>query len=236
MKKYTKCVAICAVLVVVFSLVAVLLFARFPVKVDNETPANELITKDYPLGKLLKLNAVAALSEPDGIANSNIQDLADLLGIKLECRRQTASDVYYYIVAGNGYRCFLFTDEDDIITHAILTREFASIQEIKDIIDELIDAGADMTVDETQKMDLCRSFYICGRSQGCQELYFWLEDGVMIMRRPSLNSNIPPEYFYFTEQDWQEALRDGAEQTSGWSNKYALLPMDKEDWHEGVLR
>lgn len=231
MEKRSKCIIACVALALMLSISAALLFVSFPTKVNNETPADELITKDYPLGKLLKLNAVAALSEPDGIASSNIRDLADWLNIKLECKRQTAPDIYYYIVAGDGYRCFLFTDKNDIITHAILTREFASIQEIKGIIDELAEVGFGMTVDETQKMDLCSSFYICGQAQGSQELYFWLEDGVMIMRRPSLSSNASPEYFYFTEQEWQAALRDGSEQTSTWSNKYALLPMDKENWH-----
>lgn len=231
MKKRTKCMAICIALIVVLGIAAALLFVRFPVKVDNETPADELITKDYPLGKLLKLNAVAAISESDGIARSDICDLADWLDIKLECKRQTAPDVYYYIVAGDGYRCFLFTDENEVITNVVLTRKFVSIQEIKGIIDELAEVGFGMTVDETQKMDLCRSFYICGRARGAQDLYFWLEDGVMIMRRPFLGSDNPPEYFYFTEQDWQSSLRDGTVDSYGWSNKYDLLPMDKEAWH-----
>lgn len=232
MKKRTKCIVICVTLAVVLSAAAVLLFVRFPVKVDNETPADELITEDYPLGKLLKLNAVAAVSESDGIARSDIRDLADWLGIKLECKRQTAPDVYYYIVAGDGYRCFLFTDENEIITRVILTREFASIQEIKGIIDELDKFGFGVTVDETQEMNLRDSFYICGRSLGRQELYFWLEDGVMIMRRPLLSSDASPEYLFFTEQEWQAVLREDTEQASGWSGKYDLLPMDKEDWHE----
>lgn len=200
-------------------------------KVDNETPASELITKDYPLGNLLKLEALAAISDSDGIARSNIRDLADQYDIKLECKRQTADDVFYYVVAGDGYRCFLFTDENEIITNVVLTRKFASRQEMEEIIDELDKFGYGTTVDETQKMDLYRSFYICNRAPKADYLYFWLEDGVMIMRRPHLSSDELPEYFFFTEQEWQTALQDGTAGIAHWGNKYALLSMDKESWN-----
>ena len=50
MKKRTRWSIICAALVVVLGAAAVLLVWSCPVKVDNETPASELITKDYPLG------------------------------------------------------------------------------------------------------------------------------------------------------------------------------------------
>lgn len=231
MKKRTRWIIICAALVVVLGAAAVLLVWRCPVKVDNETPASELITKDYPLGKLLKLDALAAISESDGIARSDVRDLADQFDIKLECKRQTAPDVFYYIVAGNGYRCFLFTDENEIVTNVVLTRKFASRQEMETVMDELDRFGYGLTVDKTQKMDLYQSFYICGWGQGADYLYFWLEDGVMIMRRPYLTNDDSPEYFFFTEQEWQKALQDGTAADAHWNNKYALLPMDKENWN-----
>ena len=100
-------------------------------KVDNVTPANELITKDYSLEQTYMLEAVFDVR--DGFGDVHVEDLADEVHVKLECKRQIAQDRLYYIVQGNRRRCYVFTDAEGTVQNIIgVDRNFPTLDEIRE--------------------------------------------------------------------------------------------------------
>lgn len=83
------------------------------VPVDNITPAEDIISREYSLERLLLTKAIFDVRH--GFEEVTAQQLARETGVLLECRRQITERQYYYVVEGCGYQCFLFADEDDIL-------------------------------------------------------------------------------------------------------------------------
>ena len=174
------------------------------VPVDNITPAEDIISREYSLERLLLTKAIFDVRH--GFEEVTAQQLARETGVLLECRRQITERQYYYVVEGCGYQCFLFADEDDILYDAMIFGGFASQADVKDIIADLENVGIDMTVDETSQFYLRDNYRVVKHVPGIDYLYFPLADGVMIMSRPTLyNHEAEPQYYFYSDADWPAA-------------------------------
>lgn len=134
------------------------------VPVDNITPAEDIISREYSLERLLLTKAIFDVRH--GFEEVTAQQLARETGVLLECRRQITERQYYYVVEGCGYQCFLFADEDDILYDAMIFGGFASQADVKDIIADLENVGIDMTVDETSQFYLRDNYRVVKACSG----------------------------------------------------------------------
>lgn len=200
------------------------------VPVDNITPAEDIISREYSLERLLLTKAIFDVRH--GFEEVTAQQLARETGVLLECRRQITERQYYYVVEGCGYQCFLFADEDDILYDAMIFGGFASQADVKDIIADLENVGIDMTVDETSQFYLRDNYRVVKHVPGIDYLYFPLADGVMIMSRPTLyNHEAEPQYYFYSDADWPAAEAEWKDRYGmSWSNPYNILPIDKTAW------
>lgn len=194
-------------------------------RVNNDLPADELISKEYSLKQMMKLDALGRVYL--NFSDSNVYDLAEECDIKLECKRQTGQNTYYYIVEGSGFRCFLFADENDILTDIIFSQGFLSQQKANELIEELDLFGHGMTIDELSSHDLMTSYSLCCSASGCDFLYFPLSDGMMIMRRPHLGNDEPTEFFLYGNEEIAEAKEYWKGQHSAWNWSSEILEIDR---------
>ena len=68
------------------------------VPVDNITPAEDIISREYSLERLLLTKAIFDVRH--GFEEVTAQQLARETGVLLECRRQITERQYYYVVEG----------------------------------------------------------------------------------------------------------------------------------------
>ena len=224
MKKAGIVLCVLAALLAVAVPLALLLRETEP-EINNTAPADSIITEEYNLERLMLVEAVYRVRS--GFRDVTAKALADETGVTLECKRQTGPDSFYYILSGDGYRCFVFVDRDNVVGNVMLARQFATRDEIAQTVAELSLFGDKMLVDETQEYR--DSFYICCSAVGCDYLYFPLSDGVMIMRRPHLyNDADAPAYYYYTDEEWPDAVWEA--EFSAWNRRYEILPLDKAPW------
>lgn len=220
-------IIICAFVVLLVSIALIVLLIEKEPEVNNTVSADSLITKEYSLERLMLIEAI--FNVRSGFEDVTAKDLARENDVKLECKRQTSSDSFYYILAGDGYRCFIFVDSDDIVENTIVMRQFATCDEVAQIVTELSLLGDKMSIDEVSQYNLKDSFYVCCTASGCDYLYFPLSDGVMIMRRPHLYNDIDaPEYYYYTDEEWPDPMWEV--EFSSWNCFCEILPLDKAPW------
>ena len=203
-------------LLLVFSLflfVALYRIDGYRVSVDNTTSIEECIAKDYGLKKLLLAKAIFDVRR--GFENVTAFDLTKEVGIKLDCKRQVFESQFYYVTKGDGHRCFIITDPDDIVQEVLVIKDFPTIEQTKDYISKY---GEDIPIALSpahQFRDLWRDI---GFSSVYRNCLFTLQDGVMIMQSVSYSSE--PTYYYFTDAEWDACCEE-------WGG-FAILPIDKQ--------
>lgn len=209
MKKYFF---IIIVSIVILFLAFYLLFKPRDILINNTVPPQEIITEDHGLEKLLLTEAIFEVRS--GFDNVQVNDLAKEVGLKLECKRQSGAQEFYYLVFGDGYRCFIFTDIEGIVQNVIVVREFATIAQTKAHIDTLESNTSILDSAEYGFRDLWRN---CGNSSVFRTFLFTLEDGVMLIKAVDPYKN--PTYFFFTDEEWCLVCGE-------W-NGFTILPIDK---------
>lgn len=225
MKK--RLLMICLLLVMALAVVFAYAIVPEPVKVDNVTPANELITKDYSLEQTYMLEAVFDVR--DGFGDVHVEDLADEVHVKLECKRQIAQDRFYYIVQGNRRRCYVFTDAEGTVQNIIgVDRNFPTLDEIRALEDDAAafypSAAAPLSMCQIDSLNTIA--YICCENAMNTYLCILAEDGVVIEQRFPLSSGKAPIYYYYTYEEWPAADAAWKTEHTSWSCKYMILPLD----------
>lgn len=222
--KKKRIVFIASIVTVVFALILISgmtlvhLFREVPV--DNETPAEEIITKECSLERLFLMEAI--FSVRDGFGDVYASDLAREVGVKLECKRQPSLTQFYYVIQGGDYRCFIITDATEIVTHVFVTPAFATISATKASIAEYQELSEDFLISDSAENYYSRILYCCGWSFGYRHFLFTLQDGVMVMLRPNNLSEYAPQYFYYSDKEWLSVCDE-------W-NGFVILPIDKLPW------
>ena len=198
------------------SSVFLLLFHSRPMKTNNTTPANQLITKDHGLEKLLLAEAIFNVRK--GFEEVTATDLSKEVGLKLECKRQVAETQFYYVIIGSGYRCFIITDSDDVVQEVLVVHHFATIVETQKCLDRY--SNDDIHITEMPEHGFRELWRDIGHSSIYRNSLFTLQDGVMILQ--SIGDIAPEKYFYFTDEEWKDAYDD-------WCG-FMILPIDKQPW------
>lgn len=219
MKKKSSIVgAVALLLIILCGMILVYFFS--PISVNNDTAAHEIITKDYSLEQLFLMEAI--FSVRDGFGDISASDLAHEVGVKLECKRQPSATQFYYVVQGDGYRCFIITDEADFVEYVFVTPMFATISETKNNVAKYREISEDFLISENPECYYSKIWRSCGTSYGYFHYLFTLQDGVMIMKKPYELTANEPQYFYYTDDEWFAACDE-------W-NGFIILPIDKQPW------
>ncbi len=215
--QFLKRVVVTAAAMTVCILIVLLIYhsESYTVEIDNTNPVEKIITEDYGLERLLLAEAI--FNVRDGFGDVYSYDLADEVEIRLECKRQVSPTQFYYVVCGDGYRCFLFVDEGERIQEVLVATRFSTIEETKKQIEDL--SMLDRSLYLTDSADYATNFKSCGHSAGYWHQLFTLQDGALIMKEPYPLSKGVPEYFFYTNEEWMKNYED-------W-NGFVILPIDK---------
>lgn len=220
-----KLLLVISIVVIVFGALAVILCIPSQPKVNNQAPANSIITKDYDLEQLFLLDAIFDVR--DGFCNVKATRLADDVDIKLECKRQIAPDLFYYIVQGRSRRCFIFTDTEDTVKNIIATYEFATLNEIKKIETDLNTLyPVPVQISHVNEYSLDTTAYLCMYSAKLTYYCIPLQDGIVIEEQPTIPDGTKPIYYYYTYEEWPVANATWQQKYESWSCPYEILPID----------
>lgn len=213
----------------IFVVALVLFFVFAPhgeLKSDNSTPAEALITKDYTMERIYTLEALYRVQK--GFHEVNVWNLADDVDVKLECRRQISEDCYYYIIQGNGRRCFLFTDSEDNVEEIVATARFLTLDELRQLkndADSLYPNPVYLSSFSSNSINTVA--YSCGSgARGTEYVCILAQDGVLIEESFSLTSGEAPAYYFYTYEERPEADAVWKEKIPSWNCEYQIMQMD----------
>lgn len=190
-------------------------FQNTNIKVDNTTPAEQIVTKKYGLEKQLLVKEIFYVRR--GFHDVNAFALAKEVGIKLECKRQVSEDQFYYVVLGD-YRCFIIVDEENIVQEVLTVRKFPTIAQAKKTVERLEKEDDGMYITDTFECGFRYLWRACGSSSVYLDFYFPLQDGALLIR--TTGKIAKGQYLYFTEEEWQQEYED-------WEC-FVILPIDKQ--------
>ena len=182
------------------------------IKVDNTTPASQIVT-EYNLEKLLLAEAIFYVRS--GFKDVTASDLAKEIKVKLECKRQVSDTQFYYVIIGDGYKCFIIANEKDIIQEVLVTKDFATIAQTKEYIAKY---NSDISIIDTTAFRFREIWRDCGYSSVYKNSLFTLQDGVMIMQTKGKKEFA--KYIYFTDEEWRQVYEE-------WHG-FLILPIDKQ--------
>lgn len=209
------------VLVLCIALVSTILIVALnlhrSVAVDNTTPVEQLVTEDHGLMKLMLAKEVFYVRK--GFEEVTAKDLAKYCDLTLECKRQVSDTEFYYVIMGDGYRCFIMTDNEDVVYQVLLTREFASIEEIKEVISVCAEYNfflADANIREYSPDHFWR---ITGGGSFAWEYVLILQDGVLAWKEP-FHDPSGAEYHFYSDDEWKDVYKQ-------WHG-FVILPIDKQ--------
>lgn len=216
MKKKIICI-----LCIILSLLLVGLLAFFyqtlTVPVDNERPLDEIQKSNCYIKEMLLAEAI--FNVRDGFENVDAAELARAADLKLECRRQISPTEFYYVVGYGTYRCFIFTDAENIVDRVLYCTAFRTIADVRKEIDRSNTAGWNFyRSDEYGLAEI--GIELGNLTRGVKREYI-LADGVLIIEAPFVADETEITYLFFTDEEWQSAR----EQWGG----YMILPIDKQN-------
>ena len=194
-------------------------------EVDTVTPADDLVSQNCSLESIYVIQAL--FSARSQFHEVNIRDLAKEANVKIQCKRQIASDLYYYIIQGHGMRCFLFTDGEDNVQNIIATYRFLKLDELRAIeedVSALYPNPVRLTALQANSLD--STAYSCAYHQRVQYACILAQDGIVIEESFSPSSGKFPVYHYYTYDEWPTAEAAWQEKIPSWDCKYRVLPLD----------
>lgn len=208
-----KKLALWCLLLLLFFVVLCLSIQTKSVEINNTTSADQIITIDHGLEKLLLAKAIFYVR--DGFEEVTASDLSKEVGLTLECKRQVSQTQFYYVIKGDGYRCFMITNDADVVQEVLVIHQFVTIEETQDWIKTY---GHHIHIAESPEHGFCDLWRDIGRSSIYRNSLFTLQNGVMIMQSVGNAGN--SQYFYFTDEEWKNIYSD-------W-NGFVILPIDKQ--------
>ena len=214
MKRRTIALSAGALLLVI-SITVSMLLNNSNIEVNNTRSAKELVTRKYGLEKELLAKAIFYVRR--GFEEVNARDLAEEVGMKLECKRQISDTQFYYAIVGD-YRCFFIVDEEDIVQEVLTIRDFPTIEQTKEWLNQDNPYSNDSILD-TGEYEFCNLYRHIGGSSVMINTLFTLQDGVMIMQWAGKPEKA--RYIFFTDEEWQQTYLD-------WSGAFVILPLDKQ--------
>ncbi|MBQ6430695.1 MAG: hypothetical protein IJJ99_02300 [Oscillospiraceae bacterium] len=217
MKKWLFFGAICIVLLLLLISLFLYFCNNTSVPVDNERTLSEIQTCTCSIKEMLLAEAI--FNVRDDFEDVDAAELAHDAGLKLECRRQTAPNEFYYAIGYGTYRCFVFTDANNIVDRVLYCTEFRTIADIQKEIDQVNAAGLDFYT--SNEYGLAEIGIELGNFTGGYTREYILADGVLIVETPFMNGGDETTYHFFTDEEWSLAR----EQWGG----YIILPIDKQN-------
>lgn len=217
MKKRAIICILCVVLLLTLIGLFLWQYQTAAVPVDNERSLAEIQKSDCYIENLLMAEAV--FNVRDGFGDVDAAELARETGLKLECRRQISPTEFYYVIGYGTYRCFIFTDEENVVEHVLYYTSFQTIADVKKEIEWRNARGWDFY--EANEYGLAGIGIELGNlALGVKKQYI-LADGVLIIEAPFMTSEGVTEYHFYTDEEWETAR----EQWGG----YTILPIDKQN-------
>lgn len=217
MKKRTIICISCTALLLLLTGLLLWLFLPASVPVDNERPLAEIQKNDCYIENMLMAEAI--FNVRDGFGDVDAQELAREADIKLECRRQISPTEFYYVVGYGTYRCFIFTDENNIVRHVLYCSSFQTTAEVQKEI-KLCNAHS-WDSHESCEYGLAKIGIELGNlTRGWKRQYI-LADGVLIIETPFAIAEGETKYHFYTDEEWETARKE-------WGG-YTILPIDKQN-------
>lgn len=204
-------------LVLLFLMIGLLLYINYsrPTEINNTMPADQIITINHGLKKALLAEAIFYVRK--GFEDVTATKLSKEVGLKLECKRQVTENEFYYVVKGDGYRCFILTNSVDVVQEVLVIRDFLTIEKMKQLVDNY---GYSTDIADTPELEVRKLWRDIGSSSVYRNTLFTLQNGVMIMQ--SIGEIADPQFFYFTDEEWATVYHD-------WDG-FMILPIDKQPW------
>ena len=129
MRKDRIKISLCILLFVLAIVAGLIIWKTLrPIEVDNQTPAEEIITIYY---SDLLLNTVSGF-----VANETmyrdvyVKDIRKLYDLNIECKRSSPSGVYYVLASEGGTKAFIFVDECNKIENVMVLEYTVSYDDI----------------------------------------------------------------------------------------------------------
>lgn len=214
--KFKKTVLCIGSVLPIISIILVVLFCNPNIKVNNTTPAKELVTRKYDIEKELLAKAIFYVRR--GFGDVKARDLASEVGFKLECKRQISDTQFYYVIVGY-YRCFIIVDEKDVVQEVLNVRDFPTVEQTKEWLNR-DDPDFEGYIIDTGEYDFCTLWRDITKGSVIRSFQFTLQDGVMIMQ--FTNKLSKAKYTFFTDEEWQQVY------DKDWGQGFVILPIDKQ--------
>lgn len=159
----------------------------------------EIVSKDYGLMKLLLLQSNFEIRSEFGDVTA--AELAKEVDVKLECKRETSEDSFYYVICGDGHRLFLMTDGRDVVQEVLLVKRLPTKAEIQQQIDvgkqkgfSLLQMGIPGLIGEEPTVISSTSRYV--------DYCIFLQDGVVEWRTNFHEDPKEIEYIFYSLEEW----------------------------------
>ena len=214
--KFKKTVLCIGSVLPIISIILVVLFCNPNIKVNNTTPAKELVTRKYDIEKELLAKAIFYVRR--GFGDVKARDLASEVGFKLECKRQISDTQFYYVIVGY-YRCFIIVDEKDVVQEVLNVRDFPTVEQAKEWLNR-DDPDFEGYIIDTGEYEFCTLWRDITKGSVIRSFQFTLQDGVMIMQ--FTNKLSKAKYTFFTDEEWQQVY------DKDWGQGFVILPIDKQ--------
>lgn len=214
--KFKKTVLCIGSVLPIISIILVVLFCNPNIKVNNTTPAKELVTRKYDIEKELLAKAIFYVRR--GFGDVKARDLASEVGFKLECKRQISDTQFYYVIVGY-YRCFIIVDEKDVVQEVLNVRDFPTVEQTKEWLNR-DDPDFEGYIIDTGEYEFCTLWRDITKGSVIRSFQFTLQDGVMIMQ--FTNKLSKAKYTFFTDEEWQQVY------DKDWGQGFVILPIDKQ--------
>ena len=214
--KFKKTVLCIGSVLPIISIILVVLFCNPNIKVNNTTPAKELVTRKYDIEKELLAKAIFYVRR--GFGDVKARDLASEVGFKLECKRQISDTQFYYVIVGY-YRCFIIVDEKDVVQEVLNVRDFPTVEQTKEWLNR-DDPDFEGYIIDTGEYEFCTLWRDITKGSVIRSFQFTLQDGVMIMQ--FTNKLSKAKYTFYTDEEWQQVY------DKDWGQGFVILPIDKQ--------
>ena len=182
---------------------------------DNETPAQVLIAHRYHQEEFY--TAQAAFHVRNSFHDVYAKDLAKEYNFSLECKRMINNGLFYYLLLGNGYQCYIFVDENDVVQEVLVTDSFPSEKEVRNMIS--VCASLDIPYPSGYNIAACELPLKTEENYIYTE--FILQVGVLIVKSPwgIAAQDSQQEFYFYSDDEWASVCDE-------WDG-YTILQIDK---------
>ena len=214
-------IIVLAVLIVAAAACGIILPQFRSVRVDNLTPAQEVVKHTYSLKELLLLKSHVEIES--GFGEVSAKTLAKEVGIKLECRRQTSENGFYYVICGDTHRLFLMTDKAGIVKDVILSSGLPSKEAIEQQIETGKRIGWSLSRMGIPGTNGAEPNVLDGASSRSITYAVLLQDGAVTWKEDFQQDPAQIDYQFYSREAW--------ERLETRPDYLILLPVDTAPWN-----